>query len=359
MKRFVIALLALMLAGSFAYADIEKSFTIDTDELTVTNLVGEVEVVQGSGSDFRIRVTVMGEDAAEGLLDFATQDGGDGRLAVIFPVDDEDDYVYPRLGRHSKSTIRYPEGQGEEKSWLKKVFSGMTGKKVTVRGHGKGLEVWADLVIEVPEGRSLKVKQGVGTITASEVEGDLNLDISSGGIRAEDIDGELIVDTGSGSVEVARVKGELSVDTGSGSIEVESCQARKVNLDTGSGSVKATNLDCDYLNIDTGSGRVRAGGVTTDKVRIDTGSGSVKLQLDSMGGGDFVIDTGSGSIELELPADASADIVADTGSGGIHNKVSGAHVNRKARDELAMVVGDGEARVRLDAGSGSITILQK
>jgi hypothetical protein len=57
-----------------------------------------------------------------------------------------------------------------------------------------------------------------------------------------------------------------------------------------------------------------------------------------------------------LPAGASARVTADTGSGRIHNEVAGSVVRLRERDELEMVVGAGDARVSLDAGSGSVTI---
>ena len=131
---------------------------------------------------------------------------------------------------------------------------------------------------------------------------------------------------------------------------------QKILVDTGSGSVKAKSLICSALDIDTGSGSVRALHVETDDAKIDTGSGSVLLQLDRMGSGRFVLDTGSGGIVLELPADASARISADTGSGSMNNELHGALVKNKGRREMTLVVGDGEANVILDAGSGSITV---
>ncbi len=359
MKRICIAALALLLVSSFAHAAVEQTFIFQRRDLTVTNLVGEVKVVPGDGDNFRVLVAIKGEDAVEGLLEIVTEEGKSAELAVIFPLDEHDDYLYPPLGRNAKSTISYRDGQSEERSWLKKVFQSMVGQRVTVRGKGKGLAVWADLTIEVPAGRFLEIKHGVGTIVAEQVTGDLKLDISSGSITANDITGDLGVDTGSGAVEVARVQGDLHVDTGSGYVEVSECRGDKVIVDTGSGSVEAMGVVCGRLHIDTGSGKVRARGVTADRALIDTGSGSVTLHLDGMGPGSFVIDTGSGSIELMLPADASADIRADTGSGGIKNRVDEAEVRLLSRDELAMVVGDGEAKVRLDAGSGSITIRQK
>jgi hypothetical protein len=264
-------------------------------------LIGEVKEKAGSTDDFHVRVDVRGEDAAEGLLDFVAEEGSKGALVIKFPLDDHTKYVYPELGKNSSSTITFRDEDEHGGSWLKKVFSGFSGKRVTVKGKGNGLEIWADVVVEVPARSLLEVRHGVGEITASGLEADLKLDTSSGPIIVEDLSGDLLADTGSGRVAALGVEGE---------------------------------------------------------VNIDTGSGSVFLHLDRMGAGKFVIDTGSGSIELILPADASARVTADTGSGTVRNKIDGADVTLAERDELEMTVKDGAARVVLDAGSGSITIRQ-
>jgi len=347
---FVLALAAPALAE-----DIENSWTIDARELSIANLIGAVEVTAARGDEFTIEAVVRGEDAEDGLITFVQDGTGDVDFAVVFPLEDHTKYVYPELGS-GKTTIHYRVENGEEGgSWLKKMLNG-NGTKVTVRGKGGGLEVWVDLKIGVPEGRSLAMRQGVGQIVARAVEGELNLDTNSGSIAVKDLKGDLLADTGSGRVTAKVIEGDVSIDTGSGSVEVSEVTGDKVHVDTGSGSVKVQSVVCSNLHVDTGSGRVSAEGIETDKAKIDTGSGSVVLQLDRMGDGRFIIDTGSGSIELVLPDDASARIHADTGSGSVRTKIDGAEIQHKERDELRMTVGDGEARVTLDAGSGSITI---
>ncbi len=77
-----------------------------------------------------------------------------------------------------------------------------------------------------------------------------------------------------------------------------------------------------------------------------------------MGTGKFVVDTGSGSVQFVLPDNASASIIADTGSGGVDVDLTGAMIKTKDRDRVELVVGDGEATVRLDTGSGSVKISQ-
>ena len=330
-------------------AGIQESYTFDGDELKITNMIGKVDVRPSSGDEIKVTVNILGEDAEDGVLDFETTKG---ELNINFPIDDHKKYVYPDLGSGSKTTISYKD-ENSGGSWLRNLFGG---ERITVRGKGSGLEIWADVVVEVPKGRNLEVKLGVGRIEAEDVQGDLVLDTHSGAIQATNIEGDLLADTGSGRVTASAVRGNVHVDTGSGKVELADCRGEDILVDTGSGSVKAENLICSDLNIDTGSGSVRALGVETDDAKIDTGSGSVVLQLDRMGTGRFVLDTGSGSIVLELPSDASARISADTGSGSMNNELHGAIVKNKSRREMTLLLGDGEANVILDAGSGSITV---
>ena len=351
-------LLFILLAGAAPAAEFTREFTFAGKELLVSNMIGRIEVKEGSSDAFQVFVTVRGDDATEDLLKFVTEDGSKSALAIKFPLDDHTRYTYPDLGSNSSATITFHESSDSGGSWLKKVFSGFGGKKVTVKGKGNGLELWADVTIEVPARRALEIRHGVGEIQVVGVEADVNLDIHSGSIRVEKLKGDLLADTGSGRVTALGVEGDVNIDTGSGRVQVSQCRGAEVLVDTGSGSVELETVSCKYLLVDTGSGRVEAKGIKADKAKIDTGSGSVFLQLDRMGDGRFVIDTGSGGIELILPADASARILADTGSGSVRNKVDGADVAVAERDELEMTVGAGTAKVTLDAGSGSITIRQ-
>ena len=362
------AVLALLLPLTALAEDFTREFSFDAGKLEVANLIGEVKITEAAGDAFLVTVHVRGDDATDGVLDFDEEQGRTARLAVRFPVDDHRKYVYPALGRGSQSQFHFGD---DDVSWFKRLFGG---KRITVKGSGSGLEVWADLEIAVPAGAELIVKQGVGEVTATDLKADLLLDTRSGAVTArgiegavtadtgsgrvdvEDIEGDVLADTGSGSVAVRDVRGELSVDTGSGGVTVEDVKGEKVHVDTGSGGVDLDGITCDDLLVDTGSGGVRARGVKTDRARIDTGSGGVVLELDGMGTGRFTIDTGSGGITLALPADASARIEADTGSGRVRNQIEDADIDYQEKDELRMTLGDGEARVTLEAGSGSITI---
>lgn len=333
------ALVLIVLSGLVATGvraqEYQRTFRFDSEELVVANLIGAVTVAGGSQDGFEVVIDVRGEDATADLLEFEVAEGREGSLTVVFPVDEHDRYRYPELGRGS-STISVHRNRREDGSWLKKVFSGLGGDRIRVSGRRSGLAVWADMTITVPEGRSLSVTNGVGTVTARNIDGDLLLDTSSGAVEVETMRGDLVVDTGSGAVKVDDVRGNVLVDTGSGGVTVTAVRGN--------------------LNVDTGSGGVTARRIEADEAKIDTGSGSVVLELDRMGRGEFIVDTGSGGVELVLPNDASARIEIETGSGGIRNRIENAQIRHKDRGELRMTVGDGAARVHVDTGSGGVEI---
>ncbi len=358
--RIVVLTVLLMAATtSFSMAsEFQRNFKFEGQEFELTNLVGEIIVLPAPGSHFIVEVAVHGEDADESLMNFSSSEGRQSNLAVKFPVDEHKKYVYPPMGKRSSATIYFKEDNPQEKSWLRKIFSGFSGEKIKVEGSGRGLEMWADVTIMVPEGGSLVVVNGVGKISASDIKADLNLDISSGSILANSIEGKFIADTGSGEVIARNITGDANLDTGSGSVEVDGFKGNHLLIDTGSGQVTVKRVVCEKLDIDTGSGGVEARQVATDQAVIDTGSGSVVLQLDRMGTGEFEVDTGSGSIDLILPENASATIVADTGSGDIDVELSGAMIKSKDDDRVELVIGSGKAKVELDTGSGSIEISQ-
>lgn len=356
-----ISALLVLLASLPAAAggQIAREFTFEAESLLVADMIGAVTVVPAPGDKFTVTVRGGGQDAQEGRLEFVTREGNEASLAIKFPTQDQQDYVYPPLGPSARTTISYNEKQAENGSWVKKVLGEITGRRITVRGKGKGLALWADVTVAVPRGRGLTVELGVGEVRAADLQADLALEVDSGPVEARDVQGDVRIDTGSGEVEATRMRGSLTIDTGSGGVQVRAAHGERINVDTGSGEVLAEDLDCRDLVIDTGSGGVTVRGAGADKARFDTGSGEVEVELDRMGNGTFIIDTGSGDIHLRIPRDASARITAETGSGGVSHDLQGVEVSLQDGHELDLTVGDGQASVTLGAGSGSISVTRK
>lgn len=374
----VLTLTALLLTGGNARADFERTLTLDSNELQVVDLVGAVRVERAAGSQFEVLVQVKGADADEKWIQVESQPGSRGRVVVRFPVDEYRKYTYPPMGR-SRSTFSMDDSKHNGEI-LHEILKMASGDRIEVSGRtsGKALEVWADVTLRVPEGKSAAVHLGCGRIDANNVVGDLNLRTRSGGVTANDVTGSLRIDTGSGDVDARKVQGDLDVDTGSGSVKVSEVRgAAKVNLDTGSGDVDVNGItakmlkvdtgsggvdlrdvEADDVAVDTGSGGVDGAGVAAKDLKVETGSGGVEFELVKMGGGRYEIETGSGGVRLDMPRSVSARFDVHTGSGGIDADLEGVALTRHERHAARFKVGAGDATVRVATGSGSIHLTQ-
>lgn len=315
-------------------------------DVAIYNVAGRVEVVGGSSSDVVVRVTRGGGDARDLTIETG-QIRGRSTLRVIYP---SDEIVYPAMGRGSNTSFSVradgtfgDDGRGND-------------DRMRIRGSGAGLEAWADLVIEIPDGITASVYLAVGEMEAQGVDAELRLDTGSGGVTASDISGSLTIDSGSGGVTARGIRGALNIDTGSGSVRVSDVVGDEVELDTGSGGVDGSGIETSELRVESGSGSVELLRVSSPSVLVDTGSGSVEIEL--LEDVDLLeIDTGSGSVTVSAPADLGATVEIDTGSGGIDLDFP-LEVRSVRRDRVQGRLGDGQGTILIDTGSGSIRIVR-
>lgn len=336
---------ALAAALAVSPLDAQESYRLGSDAVSIYNLAGSVEVVEGSGSDVVVEVRRGGADADALEVEVDRIDGREA-LRILYPADR---VVYSDGPGRSSTDVRVrDDGTFYDRG-------GRRGRRVQVRSRGSGLEAHADLTIRVPAGRDVAVYLAVGESTARGLDADLRLDQGSGAAEVIDVRGRVMVDTGSGDVRLSSVEGpEVEVDTGSGEVSLERIRADEVRVDTGSGAVEGMGILAGALDVDTGSGSIELTGVESPNVVCDTGSGSVRLAFDT--DVDRVeIDTGSGSITLRLPESAGAALDAETGSGPINVDLP-IRLTRSERRHIRGSLGDGEGRIHLDTGSGGIRI---
>lgn len=333
---------------------------VDGDSLVLTSVVGRITLESHAGSSFEITAEVRGEDAAPRLVTLqVSHEEGAAVVVVAFP-EDERRYVYPELPRRSRTSFRLDASGASRESVVDDVLRRSSGRRYTVSGRGRGMELWADVVVRVPAGRGVTVHNGVGVVVAEGMGGPLDLSTRWGDVEVRSQSGDLRVSTGNGDLEVVGAEGsKVDVDTGNGHVDVNGVRATDVRVDTGNGRVSVDDVQCEELHVDTGNGSVDAIRLEVGEVRIDTGNGSVDVDLASLGAGPVVIDTGNGGISLRLPPEASADVAADSGHGRVHVDLDEREVDfqRKRRDEVRFRLGDGRARVHLETGHGSIEIM--
>lgn len=333
-------LLAAELPGQQA-----ENYELSGDRVAIYDLAGSVTVEGSSGADVTVAVRRGGPDA--GRLEIATgRIDGFETLRVIYPADR---VVYGGAGGRVSSELRVREDgtfYGDHGS--------RDGRKVRIRDRGDGLEAHANLTIGVPRGRTVAVYLAVGEVSVTNVDGDLRVDVGAAAIHSRDTSGRLSLDTGSGSIDVAGARGSVDLDTGSGDVEVSDVEGDLLGIDTGSGSVRGSGVHVSRLSVDTGSGDVELTDIRVDDAMIDTGSGSIQLGLLS-GVSSLEADAGSGDITLDVPAGFGAAVQIETGSGSIHTSLP-IEATQVGRSYLRGRIGDGRGRVRIETGSGSVTI---
>jgi DUF4097 and DUF4098 domain-containing protein YvlB len=243
-------------------------------------------------------------------------------------------------------------GGDGDRSW----WRGEPGDEVEIGGT-RGLQAWAALDIGVPEGVDLVVHLAVGRVRATNVAGTVTVDTWSADAEAEGISGHWLFDAGSGDVHVRNASGTLRIDTGSGSGYVDGMRGDLLDVDTGSGEVDVTDVSVGRFRFDTGSGSVRARNLTAPRGGADTGSGRVFLGFtEGSALEDLLVDTGSGSVQLILPRQLNARVSIDTSSGEVTVNREGAIFERRGDDGTVLRFGEGANRIRIDTGSGDVTI---
>lgn len=343
MMRRMAWVAAALIAVPVSAQDVER---VSGSHVAIYNLAGHVEVVRGSGADVVVRISRGGADASALRVEMGRL-GGRETLRIIYP---DDEIVYRQMGRGSRTSLSVrSDGTFSD-------GNGGGGDRVRIRGTGSGLEAWADLVIEVPDGNDFALYLAVGEVEANGVEADLLIDAGSGSVTATNITGSLDIDTGSGRVTVRGVDGDLYVDTGSGRVEFSDVVAYEIEIDTGSGGVRGSRIEAELLSVDTGSGSIDLQSVTSSEVTLDTGSGSIDIELMT----DIErldADTGSGSVTIRAPSDLGAVIDIETGSGGIDLDFP-LEVRSIRRDHVRGTIGDGRGQIHIDTGSGSIRLIR-
>lgn len=161
----------------------------------------------------------------------------------------------------------------------------------------------------------------------------------------------------------------LEASSGSGNVTVDGVGVNS-KLSTGSGNVRATGLSGSF-SINTGSGDIVAEQTSPGDVKVQTGSGNIDLHdirgglRGGTGSGNIKVTgspasvwrlhTGSGNIEF-WPGQTGFQLDASTGSGNIRSDKEMLVQGANNRHHLTGKVGGGGPTVRLETGSGNISI---
>ena len=337
-----------------AVAQAPQRFTVTESRLEIYDAAGSVTLRRGTGSDIVIAATRAGADG--GGLTFGLDHAGSRAVfRVVFPVDRIDRIAAPPGQQDSRNQLRL-RADGTFGGDRDGGFSGgRRGSEIEI-GGASGFRGWGDLEITVPAGREVRVHLAAGRAALSGVSGDYTLDLWGADVQATNIEGHFLFDTGSGDVTINGAKGSLRLDTGSGRCSVEHVTGDLLDVDTGSGNAVATDVAVDRSRFDTGSGDVTLRSFRSRNTLIDTGSGAADIEFGETPIDELSIDTGSGGVRLTLPRVLDARLTAEPGSGGVDVVRAGAIFERRDENHLVVRFGEGRGRIKIDSGSGGITI---
>jgi DUF4097 and DUF4098 domain-containing protein YvlB len=344
-----LALGCLLLRPAAAPAQQGERYTLDGDEVAIYNLAGSLTVEPGTGAVL-VDMARGGADAAKLRVERGELDGRE-TLRVVYPAES---IVYAGIERGSSTTLKVRDdgtfGDGDSHEHHR-------GRKVRVSGQGDGLRAHADLKVRMPTGHRVSLYLAVGTVSITNVNGELLVDGHSAPVTASGTKGTLVLDVGSGPVHVSGAEGSLNVDTGSGSVEVSGFRGGELSIDTGSGGVTGSDLQASQIQIDTGSGDIELTSVTSPILMLETGSGSVGADLHGPVR-ELAVETGSGDVSVRAPASLAAEVEIETASGGIETDFQ-LQVTRHSRDHVVGQIGNGTGRVAIETGSGDVRLLKR
>jgi DUF4097 and DUF4098 domain-containing protein YvlB len=199
----------------------------------------------------------------------------------------------------------------------------------------------------------LEVNSGGGDLKCDRIRGDCNLSTAGGDIQVGDIGGDLQCGTAGGHISVKNVRGDAVLETAGGRVEIDHAGG-DVRVDTAGGAVIVGDAAGDVAAA-SGGGAIevgRAGGVVTVRamagpvqvgaaagVRCESGSGGVRL---SNIAGPMQVSTAMGSIIATLLAGKSSrDSFLQTGNGDVTVLIpSNLGVNIRAAADRGRVVSD-------------------
>lgn len=288
-------------------------------DIDIANIAGDITISRGGGSEATIEIVKT------------------ARARTAADAKDMLGQVQVNVAEHAgRVEIRTQYGQQGWMGW----------------GNRRGANVSVAFTIKAPAGVTISAKSISGSITVSDIKGELSLESVSGGIRVSNAGRISRAKSLSGSVEIVdtRVAGSLEASAVSGNVVFRKVRARSIDAESLSGTITADAVECDRADLHSFSGGVEFTGPLVRGGRYAMKSHSGDLRITVTGGGGVEVDASSfsGSLRSDLT------LVNQAGSQG-----SDRPDGRMRRRSLKGVYGDGSAVLELTTFSGAIVITKR
>jgi hypothetical protein len=138
--------------------------------------------------------------------------------------------------------------------------------------------------VDLDEAGPVRLKSGVGTITAGRISGSADIKTGSGAVEVGAIDGSAVIKNSNGDTRLGEVGGDLRVQAANGRIAVDESRSAVV-ANTSNGDIRLGTVSRGTVAADTACGRIEIGvldGVAA-WLELNTHFGNVESELDSIG----------------------------------------------------------------------------
>lgn len=281
-------------------------------ELTLSNVAGDIVVTRAGGDEASIEIVKTArartDEEARELLGLVTVSVSE---------------------RGSRAEIRtvYPQ---EER-----------------RNNRRNASVSVAYKVSAPANVRLTIGSVSGSITVSDIKGDLAANSVSGSLRISRAGRISAAKSVSGDVEIVETQtdGAVEVQSVSGGVLLRTLTARRINVSSVSGSVALQDVQCDRVEAHSVSGGVEFAGALAKggRYELNSHSGDVRVAIAGNTGFEVEANTFSGSVRSDLPLSAQGNR-DDRG---------------RNRRSISGVFGDGSAVLDLTTFSGSVVITRR
>jgi DUF4097 and DUF4098 domain-containing protein YvlB len=207
---------------------------------------------------------------------------------------------------------------------------------------------------------NITVKSSSGSINAEIIKGSAQLTTSYGSITCTDMSGgDIKLKTSSGAIKVTNASfGDCDAHTSYGSIVSDQLKGRSIKLNSGSGSINLTVSSADTTKLYTSYGRITCQQITTNDITARSGSGNIDIAFSESTPGQIIadLDTSYGSIDFTAPQNFAGQVDLSTSYGSIRTSRPITISGQISKKELKGTIGEGNGKLSLQTGSGSIDL---
>lgn len=296
----------------------KTSRTLRVSELDLSNLSGDITITRGGGSSVQLEAVKVAR---------------------------------ARTAEEAREMLKYVSIDVSERGSRAEVKAVYSGHQERARER-RNLNVSVRYTVTAPEGTKISASSLSGSISVSDIKGELSLVTLSGDVRVTNAARVLSAKSTSGDVEIAGLRSDIGLEANavSGAVRLRDSSAPRVRLGSVSGDIVVTNVQ---------SGRIAA----------ETMSGNVTFTTPLEKNGRYELSSHSGVIRVVPTGNTGFEVDADSFSGNIRSEIAlkderqgVADIDRRGRGgrtrSLRGIFGDGSAILDITTFSGTVVIGQ-